>query len=43
MTYLEKFEEEFLKKLQACGDDLDLARWVSEKLLESYRQCSSCR
>ena len=37
MTYIEQFKADLLKKLQACQDDNSLVAWVSEKVLESYR------
>jgi hypothetical protein len=37
MSYLEEFEKEFLTKFNESQDEAELARWVSEKLLESYR------
>ena len=37
MSYIEEFEKEFLAKFDESQDEADLARWVSEKLLESYR------
>ena len=37
MTYIEQFEREFAKKLESTKDDAALIRWVSEKVLESYR------
>lgn len=38
MTYIEQFAAELLKKLQEVDADLEeTVRWVSEKVLESYR------
>jgi len=37
MTYLQKIEAEFLKKLDETPDRAALARWVSGKILESYK------
>ncbi len=37
MTFIEQFEQEFARKLEACVADEELIRWVSEKVLESYR------
>jgi hypothetical protein len=37
MTYIEKFEAELLKKLNGTEDATVIVRWVSEKILESYR------
>jgi hypothetical protein len=37
MTYIEQFEQELLKKLQGAEDTATIVRWVSEKVLESYR------
>lgn len=37
MSYIEDFEKEFLKKFAECQDEAELARWTSEKVLESYR------
>ena len=37
MTYIEQFEQELLRKLQAAEDTATIVRWVSEKVLESYR------
>lgn len=37
MTYIQKFEAELLQKL-GSGEDLNsMAKWISEKVLESYR------
>lgn len=37
MTYIEQFEAELLKKLDGAEDTATIVRWVSEKVLESYR------
>ena len=37
MTYIEQFEAELLKKLNSGLDGESVIRWVSEKVLESYR------
>jgi hypothetical protein len=37
MTYIEQFEAEFAKKLDSAEDAASIVRWVSEKVLESYR------
>jgi hypothetical protein len=37
MTYIEQFEAELLKKLNGTEDEASIVRWVSEKVLESYR------
>ena len=37
MTYIEQFETELLKKLEGAEDTATIVRWVSEKVLESYR------
>ena len=37
MTYIEQFEAELLQKLNGAEDTATIVRWVSEKVLESYR------
>ena len=37
MTYLEQFEQELVKKLEAPEDTASIVRWISEKVLESYK------
>jgi uncharacterized membrane-anchored protein len=37
MSYIEQFEQELVKKLQSSEDPASIVRWVSEKVLESYR------
>ena len=37
MSYIEAFEQEFRKRLDGSDDTDTLVRWVSEKVLESYR------
>jgi hypothetical protein len=37
MKYLEQIEAEFIAELRASKSDARLARWVSEKVLASYR------
>ena len=37
MTYIEQFEQELVKKLQRTVYPAAIVRWVSEKVLESYR------
>ena len=37
MTYIQQFEAELLKKLDGAEDTATIARWISEKVLESYR------
>lgn len=37
MTYIQQFEAELLKKLNSTEDEASIVRWVSEKVLESYR------
>ena len=36
MTYIQEFEAELQKKLEG-NDDATIIRWVSEKVLESYK------
>ena len=40
MSYIEQFEAELVKKLQSAEDPAAIVRWVSEKVLESYRNGS---
>jgi len=35
--YIQEFEAEFEKKLEESEDTVSIVRWVSEKVLESYR------
>ena len=37
MSYIQQFEAELLKKLNSTEDEASIVRWVSEKILESYR------
>ena len=37
MSYIDEFENEFRKRLEGTDDTNTLVRWVSEKLLQSYR------
>jgi hypothetical protein len=37
MSYIEQFEAELLKKLNSSETGESVIRWVSEKILESYR------
>jgi hypothetical protein len=37
MTYIQQFDAELLKKLNSSEDTATIARWISEKVLESYR------
>ena len=37
MTFMQKFEEEFTKKLLSSEKTETLVRWVCERVLESYR------
>ena len=37
MSYIESFEQELLGKLNGNEDTAAVVRWVSEKILESYR------
>lgn len=38
MTYIQEFETELAKKLEGGAENTDaIVRWVSEKVLESYK------
>ncbi len=37
MSYIESFEKELIAKLNGKEDEASVIRWVSEKVLESYR------
>jgi hypothetical protein len=37
MTYIEQFEVELTKKLEGAEDTATIVLWISEKVLESYR------
>jgi uncharacterized membrane-anchored protein len=37
MTYIQEFEAELFKKLNGTEDEATIVRFVSEKILESYR------
>jgi uncharacterized membrane-anchored protein len=37
MSYIDEFEQQLVKKLQSSEDPAAIVRWVSEKVLESYR------
>lgn len=37
MTYIAEFETELIKKLNGNEDEASIVRWISEKVLESYR------
>jgi hypothetical protein len=37
MTYIETFEAELAAKLNGQEDEGSIIRWISEKVLESYR------
>ena len=37
MTYIKQFEAELLEKLNGMEDEESIVHWVSEKILESYR------
>ncbi len=36
-SYIEQFEQELIAKLNGNEDEGTIVRWVSEKVLESYR------
>jgi uncharacterized membrane-anchored protein len=36
-SYIEQFEQELIAKLNGNEDEGAIVRWVSEKVLESYR------
>ena len=36
-SYIEQFEQELISKLNGNEDEASVVRWVSEKVLESYR------
>jgi len=37
MSYIEQFEQELRKKYDEAQDEEVLFKWISEKILESYR------
>ena len=37
MSYIQEFEAELLQKLAGTEDEASIVAWVSEKVLESYR------
>lgn len=37
MNYLEQFEAELARRIEAAQDTATIVRWVNEKVLESYR------
>jgi len=37
MTYIQEFEAELQRKLESSADSESIIRWVSEKVLESYK------
>ena len=37
MSYIEEFEAELVKKLHSSEEPAAVVRWVSEKVLESYK------
>ena len=37
MTYIEQFEAELIEKLGATEETETIVRWISETVLESYR------
>lgn len=37
MTYIQQFETELMKKLAGSEDNEAIVRWVSERVLESYK------
>jgi len=37
MSYIEAFEQELISKLNGNEDEASIVRWISEKVLESYR------
>ena len=37
MSYIEQFETELLSKLSGKEDTQSIVRWISEKVLQSYR------
>ena len=37
MSYIEQFEQELVAKLNGKEDTASIVRWVSEKVLESYK------
>ena len=37
MSYIKDFDTELLKKLEGKEDTASIARWISEKVLESYK------
>jgi len=37
MSYIQEFETELARKLESAEDTASIVRWVSEKVLESYK------
>jgi hypothetical protein len=37
MTYIQEFEAELFRKLEGGEETAAIVRWISEKVLESYR------
>ena len=37
MSYISDFETELMKKLNSQEDAVSIVRWITEKVLESYR------
>jgi len=36
-SYIEQFEQELISKLNGNVDEASIVRWISEKVLQSYR------
>jgi len=43
MSYIKDFEAEFAKKLQGSEDSAAIVKWVSAKILESYKNGLAAR
>jgi len=43
MSYIKEFESDLLKKLNGNEDITSVVRWVSEKVLESYKNGLAAR
>ena len=37
MSYIENFAKELTEKLESAEDTASIVRWISEKVLESYK------
>jgi uncharacterized membrane-anchored protein len=37
MSYIKEFEQELLRKLESSQDAASIVKWISEKVLESYK------